>query len=363
MSTRRVVISIGAMAGAVSLILGCASPGASGGDGDTRDVTFLVTQAAWSPSYAPLAAAVELGYFADENLDVRYVNFPGGVDTATQLEQGQGDVAIVAPESIFVGHAQGTFESQYYALLMRRSHFDVATVPGGSVRSAEDLEGAKVGVVALSSSGVQIAQAVAAEAGVDPGTITFVEIGAGPQAVAAVSGGAVDALSLFDSQYQIMRNNGLDVEVIPSDLVQSLNAGGLLALPGRLAQDPDYYAAIARAVFKAVQFCDLAPEACIRMLWEFDPATRSSTLPEEEALANDVSVFTARSDGSYVRAPGETEWGSFPDGTWETFEQYMRESDQLTGEVDLSAISTDTLLPAINDFDPAEVERDAQAAG
>lgn len=349
-----------AMAGAstslaIALVAGaCGIPG-EGGDGDLRSITFAVTQAAWTSSYAPLGAADELGYFEDEGLAVEWVNFPGGATSATQLQQGAADVAIGAPEPVIIGHENGEFTMEYYAMLFRRSLFGVATFEGGAVQTAAELGGARVGVVSLASNGVYVAKAVAAEAGVDPESLQFIEIGAGPQAISAVSSDEVDALSTFDSQYQTMLNAGIEVEVLHSDVIPTLNAGGLMALPERLQDDPELYAAIGRAVFKGMAFCERDLEECVRLLWQFDPSTKSGEVSEEEALANDVSILQRRMEGSYSLEPGESQWGSHPEGTWQAFLDYMVESGQIQGDVAADEVYNDDLVDAMNDWEESDL--------
>lgn len=355
MRTSSKIARVGAAFAAVAMAATLTACGSSdnstgeGGDGQSATpVTFAVTQAAWSASYAPLAAADELGYFADEGIKIEWVNFPGGATTATQLQQGAADVAIGSPEPVVIGHENGDFTVQYYAMFFRNSHFGMATFEGSSVKDARDLEGARVGVVSLSSNGVYVAKAVAEEAGVDPESLQFIEIGAGPQAIAAVTGGNVDALSTYDSQYQTMENAGIEIELIESETISELNAGGLMALPERLESEPELFAGIARAVFRGVEFCENDPEECIRKLWEFDPSTKSAELSEEDALANDVSILERRLQGSYALRDGETQWGSHAEGTWQAFVDYMLNSGQLNGTVDPESLYNDQLIDAIN---------------
>ncbi|WP_129664132.1 ABC transporter substrate-binding protein [Phytoactinopolyspora endophytica] len=353
--SRRRVLAGAATSMTVAVIAGaCGIPG-EGGDDDLRSITIVVTQAAWTSSYAPLAAADELGYFEDEGLTVEWVNFPGGATSATQLQQGAADVAIAAPEPVVIGHENGEFTAQYYAMLFRRTLFGVATFEGGAVQTAADLEGARVGVVSLASNGVYVAKAVAAEAGVDPESLQFVEIGAGPQAIAALGSDAVDVLSTYDSQYQTMLNAGVEVEVLESDFVSGLNAGGLMALPERLQDEPELFAAIGRAVFKGVASCEQDPEECVRLLWEFDPSTKSVEVSEEEAMANDLSILQRRMEGSYSLEPDESQWGSHQDGTWQVFVDYMVESGQIQGDVDVDGLYTHDLVDEMNDWDESDL--------
>lgn len=315
------------------------------------DVTFLVTTPTWDVTYAPLAVALEYGYYEDEGINVEYATFAGATTTATQLEQGAGDVALLAPEPIVIGHSTDDFEAVYYAHMFRRTLFDVATFPGGAVQEPEDLEDASIGVTALDSSGAQIAQGLAAEYGVDPESLNMVEIGAGPQAVAAVNSGAVDALSLFDSQYELMRNNDIAVEEIPSEFVDELNAGGLAALPHRLDEDPGLYEGIARALFRGMEFCQDEPEECVQAMWDMEPASQNTDIPEEEALEEAVEVMQLRLENSYSLREGEYEWGSFPDGTWEHYLDYMELSSQVPeGTVNPDELFDDALVQDFNDF-------------
>lgn len=319
--------------------------------GDTEDVTFLVTTPAWDVSYAPLAVAMEHGFYEDEGLNVEYATFPGATTTATQLEQRAGDLALLAPEPVVIGQANGEFDSVFFAQMFQRTHFDVATFSDGAVQEPEDLEGANIGVTAMDSSGAQIALGVAAKYDVEPSSLNMVEIGAGPQAVAAVDSGAVDALSIFDSQYHVMRNGGIEIEELDSEFVDQLNAGGLAALPDRLEEDPEMYTGVARALFRAIEFCQEDPDECVRAMWDMEPSTRDADLSEDESLENAVHVMEMRLEGSYALDEGQDEWGSFADGTWDHYMDYMVISGQVDEDaVDPEQLYDNSLIADINQF-------------
>jgi len=363
-------IKIAASFSVVALaISGCSAnaDGANGaGNGSPKaltPVTLLVTQAAWSSSYSFLAVAQERGYFADEGLAVEFVNFPGGTITATQLEQGGGDAALMSPEPLVIGRDAGnSFKSEYFANVFRRSHFGMAAPQGSTIKSAADLEGATVGVVSLASAGVQIAQAMAEGAGIDPASLKFIEIGAGPQAISAVKSGVIDALSLFDTQYQLMKNNGVNLQLFRSDFVDELTGGGFAALPKTIDEKPQLLTGLARAAFKGMYFCELNAEACVRDLWAAFPTTKVQGLADDVALANDVSIMSVRLNGTYALNPDEKLWGSFPTSTWKTFVDYMKNSGQIVNDVNPDSLYTDALIEGINDFDRAAVEADAANA-
>ena len=350
--------------GVASLLIGltACSPSAEGESGPenaTEKLSILTTQAAWSISYSPLIAAEEMGYFAEEGIEVEWLNDSSAANVATQVQQGNVDIGIVSPEPVIIGHETGDFDAVYYASMFRESIFGVAVPEDSDIQSAADLEGKRIGVTSLGASGVPIAEAVAEAAGVDPASLQFIAIGVGGQAMAALQGNEVDALSLFDTQYQTFENNGVPLRELDRGEILNLTAGGLVALPENIEAKTDLYVGAARAVAKGVLFTSLNPEATVKIFWERYPETKPAGVSDADAMQQDLSVLNKRMNSYDLNGPDER-WGEFPEGSIQALIDFMLNAGLIEQPVDADAVYTDAYVDMIDGFDRAQVEEDAQ---
>lgn len=375
MSRLRKIAATAAAAALVLAVAACGDGGGSGGNGggnggggggagggdaprETQKIRIMTTQAAWTISYSPLIAADQMGFFADEGIEVEWLNDSSAANVATQVQQGNVEIGIVSPEPVLIGHETGDFDALYYSSMFRKSIFGVAVPEDSDIQTAADLEGKRIGVTSLGASGVPIAEAVARDAGVDPATLEFLAIGTGAQAMAALEGGEVDALSLFDTQYQTFENNGVALRELDLGEIVNLTSGGLLALPENIEADPELYVGAARAVAKGVLFTAENPEATVRLFWEQYPESRAADMSEEEALEDQLSILNKRLTKYNLDSPDE-QWGSFPEGSIQALIDFMAAAGTIEGTVTPEDIHTTEYIDQIDDFDREEV---AQAA-
>lgn len=375
MSRLRKIAATAAAAALVLAVAACGDGGGSGGNGggnggggggagggdaprETQKIRIMTTQAAWTISYSPLIAADQMGFFADEGIEVEWLNDSSAANVATQVQQGNVEIGIVSPEPVLIGHETGDFDALYYSSMFRKSIFGVAVPEDSDIQTAADLEGKRIGVTSLGASGVPIAEAVARDAGVDPATLEFLAIGTGAQAMAALEGGEVDALSLFDTQYQTFENNGVALRELDLGEIVNLTSGGLLALPENIEADPELYVGAARAVAKGVLFTAENPEATVRLFWEQYPESRAADMSEEEALEDQLSILNKRLT-KYNLDSTDEQWGSFPEGSIQALIDFMAAAGTIEGTVTPEDIHTTEYIDQIDDFDREEV---AQAA-
>lgn len=86
----------------LSLLCGC---GAVGGEQPLTKVRL--NEVTHSVFYAPQYLAMELGYFADEGLDIELTNGGGADKVMTAVVTGQSDIGLAGPESCVYIYAQG----------------------------------------------------------------------------------------------------------------------------------------------------------------------------------------------------------------------------------------------------------------
>ena len=149
--------------------------------------------------YLPLALTERLGYFKEQGLNVEINDFKGGSQSLTALVGGSADVVTGAYEHTLRMQAKGqdivaVIELGRYpgiSLAVKKDRAD-------RIKSVADLKGAKIGVTAPGSSTNMIVWYLMGKAGLKPDDASFVGVGAGAGAVAAVQRGEIDAIANVD---------------------------------------------------------------------------------------------------------------------------------------------------------------------
>jgi NitT/TauT family transport system substrate-binding protein len=164
--------------------------------------------------YLPLTISEQLGYFKAEGLDVEISDFAGGARALQALVGGSADVVSGAFEHTINMQSKNQFIEEF--VLMGRAPqiaIGVSTKTLGGYKSVRDLRGKKIGVSAPGSSTNMIANLVLTRAGVKPTEVSFVGVGTGAGAIAAMRSGQIDAISNTDPIMTMLEQKG-DVKII-----------------------------------------------------------------------------------------------------------------------------------------------------
>ena len=125
---------------AVLALSGC---GAKADAGGLTPVTL--NEVAHSIFYAPQYAAIELGYFKDEGIDLTLVNGAGADKVMTALVSGDADIGFMGSEASIYTYAGGAedYAVNFAQLTQRAGNFLVAREPQENF-AWDDLRGKKV---------------------------------------------------------------------------------------------------------------------------------------------------------------------------------------------------------------------------
>lgn len=145
--------------------------------------------------YAPLTIAERLGYFKEAGVEVEIVDVAGGAKALEALVGGSAEVTAGAFDHTIQMQAKNQ-EIVGIVLFGRHPSFALAVQneKASTYRDARDLRGMKVGVTALGSQTQFMVEYLAIQADLAPSEISFVSVGGGAGAIAAIRHGAVDAV-------------------------------------------------------------------------------------------------------------------------------------------------------------------------
>jgi NitT/TauT family transport system substrate-binding protein len=215
--------------------------------------------------YLPLALTDKLGFFKEQGLNVEISDFKGGSQSLTALVGGSVDIVTGAYEHTLRMQAKGQ-EIVAVVELGRYPGITLAVKKDrmNKIKTIADLKGATIGVTAPGSSTNMIAQFLMTKAGLKPDDASFVGVGAGASAVAAIQKGEIDAISNIDPVIAKLESTG-DVVVFAdtrtTEGATKVFGGTMSAAVGYMKRDfmeknPNTVQALVNAFYKTLKWLD-----------------------------------------------------------------------------------------------------------
>ncbi|CUQ13977.1 sulfonate/nitrate/taurine transport system substrate-binding protein [Enterocloster clostridioformis] len=123
-------------------LTGCSKSSGSASSGNTP---LVLNEVAHSIFYAPQYAAIELGYFEDEGIDLTLVNGAGADKVMTALISGDAQIGFMGSEASIYVYQEGSqdYAVNFAQLTQRAGNFLVGRQPEDNFKW-ENLKGKKV---------------------------------------------------------------------------------------------------------------------------------------------------------------------------------------------------------------------------
>ncbi|GIJ44010.1 exported protein [Virgisporangium aliadipatigenens] len=360
MTTRR---AMKVLSGAVAVLCAAATLSACGSDDDSAKaggltpVTFAMASPSWNAGFAVMAVVEAEGFYEEEGLKVTTNLFPSATQAAQQVAGGGADLGLMTVEPVAIGHDKD-LNLAYFGSYWPEWIYSLQVPDGSNVKSIADLKGKKIGVSAVASSGATFARTALELNGMSQDAATLVPIGAGAQQINAIKTGQVDALALWDIQYQMVKNAGVNLTPLPVKEAAGAWGGGFATTRKNLKAKKDVLERFGRAVAKAFVFAKANPEAAIRALWKLYPETRGSD-PEEKALADGIKVLDVRLAGQGF---DDKSLGRIDEAACTRAIDLMT-SAKMIKKFPAKEIYTDEMFKAFNDFSYDDITKRAKSAG
>jgi NitT/TauT family transport system substrate-binding protein len=238
--------------------------------------------------YLPLTICERLGYFKEQGLDVAVNDFRGGAQSLQALVGGSVDVVTGAYEHTIRMQAKGQ-DIRAVIELGRFPGIVVGVRKDKPYNSAADLKGMKIGVSAPGSSTNFFVMYMMSKAGLKPTDASYIGVGIGPSAVAAIKKGEIDALANLDPMITKLEQDG-DIKVVADsrteDGTRKIFGGSNPAAVLYLKQDfidrnPRTTQALVNAFYKTLKWLEQAT-----------PEQIAATVPEDYFLG-DKALYVA----------------------------------------------------------------------
>lgn len=314
-----------------------------------------IAVATLNSSYCMFPAAVRLGYFAEEGLDVRLQPIAGSTSVVQTLLSGRLEVGMPTPEPVFKGVSQGNDMVLIYNFI-RKPTGSVAVLENSPIQKLEDLKNKKLGAQSLASGNIMLTNGILEKLGINTKTeVTYLSVGVGGQALQALRSGHVDGLILFDSLYAAMEQMGAKLRYFYGPGQEKLFSTQIAMRRSVVESDPEYVGAVGRSIAKASILLRDNPEACVKLMWQQVPSTRVAGQSEAEQLANDLAVAKKRME---LIDPGSTPWGHYERDGVEAWNQFAVDGGIIDAKLpDIDKVYTNKFVPEYNKFDQAAFSR------
>ena len=298
--------------------------------------------------YLPLTIAESLGYFKAEGLEVTIADFAGGSRALQALIGGSADVVSGAFEHTITMQVKGQ-PLRAFVLQGRAPQIVLGINPKTlpHYKSVADLKGKKLGVTAPGSSTNVLANFVLGKAGLKPGDVSIIGVGAGSGAVAAMRSGQIDAISNLDPVITLLLRSG-DLKIVSDTRVVAesdkifggpMPAGCLYAPQSFIDKNPATAQALANAIVRADKWIQHAG------------AGEIIKVVPESYLLGDRAVYV----DAYLSAKGALSGdGLFPEAGAETARRALASIDPevASAKIDLAALYTNEFARRANALYP-----------
>ncbi len=316
--------------------------------------------------YSDLLYGKELGFFAEEGIDLQLAGFTGG--TAVVVPQlanksvlfGLGESSLLIANTARHTPVPVRFVYNYLASTV----YDYAVRADSPVKGFADFKGRKLGVVSMAAGNIMMTRAQLKEQGLAiPADVSLVPVGSGPAAWKQLQEGRVDALNLWASEDAKMALSGLAIRRIPhSDQLRPIFSSAMMAHVDTIRERPQLVAGMGRAMAKSTVACAASPDKCARAFWHFDPTSKPTADKEAEWVKGTVAVLEANHSAIEYALKRNPNFGAFEPAVVDTYVKVLEQGGTLPAGAVVKAdeILTNQFVPEFNRFDPLAVQRMAR---
>ncbi|MGE0214318.1 ABC transporter substrate-binding protein [Mycolicibacterium sp.] len=309
-------------------------------------------------SWLPLPVAKKLGYFGDDlTIDVQTANGSGYV--TQQILAGNIDVGWAGAADSIVAFSK---DNSLRAFMCQPPGelFQIVTRADSDIRQISDLRGRKLGITEKGGGEEPIVNAALSDAGMNPTSvsdITILPIGAaGPQTLAAIQNGTVDAYASSYPDIISLEVDGLELRNITPEKYKGV-PGDCLITTSSVLENPEKREQIvqfARGWTMGGTFALANYDAALNIGCEAYPADCENP---EFARAY-VTEFLTLSEGDGTHA-----FGYVPVEDWQITNELLAQSGIVPSGLDMALLTDDELVRSVRQeadaFDTAAVEQQA----
>lgn len=298
--------------------------------------------------FYPLFVAEELGYFADEGVEVELKSGSQDIPLPAFVSNGDADIGAAGGSQVLQGLSQGAKYDVFFDYYTKSAEGMVVSSKS-PIQSMSELAGKTLGLG--SQEDMAIAKAALTIAGVDPKSVKQPIVGtSGPTVAKAIKDGKIDAYSGALSDFASLQASGIELRDITPEELTTRPAASFIATSEYLDKNRKAVEGFLRAWAKAT-YVGIANKDVVE-------AMARKAVPEEWAkeavgkAALDVSVD--------YQTPTGDKFGEILPEAWHGDMEILLDAGELKEKVDIDSHLNDSFIEAANDWDRDEVEADVE---
>lgn len=322
---------------------------------------------ATSLTFGPVYAAIELGYFKQENIEIENLNFQGASVLLPQVANKEVTIGFPGPDPLIISHQPGRtpMPVKFFYNGARESIWEFLVLKDSPLKTLADLKGKVIGVGALANANVPITRAMLKEIGLEATRdYSFLAIGIGAPAFRATQNKEVDTYNTFDTNIATFETTGAQLRRLPQEQkYKDLFSNGFVAHIDTIKEKPQLLAGFGRALTKGIIVCEANPDFCVRNFYKHLPGLKPSGANQDEVLRKGRHILMSRMAKYLAFPPGQPrKFGEYSEQSWKHFVDALYAGGELkTRDIDVSQFYTNEFVSEFNKFDVKSIQEQAKA--
>jgi NitT/TauT family transport system substrate-binding protein len=282
--------------------------------------------------FAGFYVADQQGYYADEGLQVSFIEGGPEIDLQAGVLDGSVQFSITGPELLIQAHTQAT-PIQAIAVIYGRNPMVIMTMPDSPILHPTDLEGHTIHVP-NSNGRIQLITLMN-RLGLETERYRIVQL-SDPSNIVLIEGQVDAAVGYLNNQPIEARKIGYDLNLLYlEEFGVSFYADTLIANQELLADDPDLVEGFLRATLKGWEAALSDPDAAVTALQVYAPDS-DREVQTEQLIASIPLIDTGTDPIGWMHAE-----------SWAYMEQVLYEQGVIDEHVDVSQLYTMQFLEAV----------------
>ena len=272
--------------------------------------------------HAWMNLGIPMGYYEKLGFRGEYLPTAGSAAAVQLVLSGAAEVANSGfLELIAMKQRQPNLPVHMYYNQERASSYQIIVLPDSPVKTVADLKGKTIGVPSLASGAVPFARGMLKREKVDPKEANFLAIGVGPQALAALRGKQVDAISIFIGSIAAMESMGQEFRYFTAKIA----GAGMVMRDDFVAKNPELAVNIFKGLVLNQRIMQMNPDAVVRAFFK-----QYGTPPGDmQKNLRDNAHLVKRTAEVFQQPDEKLPWGLYTDDEWSRLREFFAGDESL----------------------------------
>jgi NitT/TauT family transport system substrate-binding protein len=246
--------------------------------------------------FAPLYVAIEKGYFAVENINIK-LDYSFETDAVALLGVDEIHFAIASGEQVLLARAQ-ELPITYVMAWYQKYPVAVASKSGNGMLKPDDLRGKVIGVPVLSGASYIGLRTILDAGGLREEDVSLGVIGFTQVEMLATD--RVDAAVVYvANEPVILENQGYAVDLIRVDEYLTLVSNGLITNEKTIQEHPELVRGMVRAIHQGILDVITDPDEAYKISTEYvDNLASADETVQKQVLARSIDLWQGAEPGS-----------------------------------------------------------------